>query len=246
MPDTSLKDLRLIEAGFPCHQVGAETQRERGASSALPPLYFLHVWWARRPLTPSRAAVLASLLPADTDPEWFLRQLGIEKRVVEINGQQWTLVGKVLERVSTDPSGEETLKFDATVLRWLEKENERRADNRDLIEELIDRDPSLSGDPVLVRWEAESQPIPSPWPAQGTSLEVAAIAADPAWAKERIAWENAHRIRTNENKYGYDRAFQDRPMDWGIKALLFLTRHQEVARFLSKPCGLDTMSSPMN
>jgi putative DNA methylase len=34
---------RLIERGFPCHQVGAETQRERGASSALPPLYFLHV-----------------------------------------------------------------------------------------------------------------------------------------------------------------------------------------------------------
>ncbi|MEI7670726.1 MAG: hypothetical protein WCK00_01300 [Deltaproteobacteria bacterium] len=28
-------DLRLIEAGFPCHQVGAETQRERGANSAL-------------------------------------------------------------------------------------------------------------------------------------------------------------------------------------------------------------------
>ena len=74
-------DVRLIEAGFPCHQVGAETQRERGASSALPPLYYLHVWWARRPLTPSRAAILASLLPADTDPEWFLRQLGIEKPV---------------------------------------------------------------------------------------------------------------------------------------------------------------------
>lgn len=45
--DTTTRDLRLIEAGFPCHQVGAETQRERGASSALPPLYFLHVWWAR-------------------------------------------------------------------------------------------------------------------------------------------------------------------------------------------------------
>jgi hypothetical protein len=25
----SKEDLRLIEAGFPCHQVGAETQRER-------------------------------------------------------------------------------------------------------------------------------------------------------------------------------------------------------------------------
>src|SRR5437588_5682393 len=69
MPTT---DVRLIEAGFPCHQVGAETQRERGASSSLPPLYFLHVWWARRPLTVSRAAILASLLPAyptDDDPE---------------------------------------------------------------------------------------------------------------------------------------------------------------------------------
>jgi len=42
------QDQRLIERGFPCHQVGAETQRERGASSSLPPLYFLHVWWARR------------------------------------------------------------------------------------------------------------------------------------------------------------------------------------------------------
>src|SRR5262245_59573891 len=38
--------------------------RVRGASSALPPLYFLHIWWARRPLTVSRAAILASLLPA--------------------------------------------------------------------------------------------------------------------------------------------------------------------------------------
>jgi hypothetical protein len=26
-------DLRLIEAGFPCHQVGARTQRERGAAA---------------------------------------------------------------------------------------------------------------------------------------------------------------------------------------------------------------------
>ena len=29
----------------------------------------LHVWWARRPLVASRAAVLASLLPADADRE---------------------------------------------------------------------------------------------------------------------------------------------------------------------------------
>jgi len=29
-------DLRLIEAGFPCHQVGAETQRERDTGKAPP------------------------------------------------------------------------------------------------------------------------------------------------------------------------------------------------------------------
>ena len=37
----------------------------------------LHVWWARRPLVASRAAVLASLLPADADREKFLHVLGI-------------------------------------------------------------------------------------------------------------------------------------------------------------------------
>ncbi len=58
MPRTKL----LIEQWLPIAPIGAECMRERGASSALPPLYFLHVWWARRPLTVSRAAILASLL----------------------------------------------------------------------------------------------------------------------------------------------------------------------------------------
>ena len=38
----------LIESWLPIEAIGAESKRERGASSALPPLYFLHVWWARR------------------------------------------------------------------------------------------------------------------------------------------------------------------------------------------------------
>lgn len=54
----------LIEEWLPIETIGAETMRERGASSALPPLNFLHVWWARRPLTASRASILASVLPA--------------------------------------------------------------------------------------------------------------------------------------------------------------------------------------
>jgi putative DNA methylase len=83
----------LIEDWLPIGEVGAESKRERGASSALPALYFLHVWWARRPLSASRAAVLASTLPTwseawpedllDRFPtekdyhEWFLHQLGV-------------------------------------------------------------------------------------------------------------------------------------------------------------------------
>ena len=59
----------LIEDWLPIEALGAESKRERGASSALPPLYFLHVWWARRPLTVSRAAILASMLP-QWSPDW--------------------------------------------------------------------------------------------------------------------------------------------------------------------------------
>ena len=85
----------LIEDWLPIEELGIESRRERAAASALPPLYFLHVWWARRPLVASRAAVLASLMPSWShdlarsrpgSPElqsekayhaWFLRLCGI-------------------------------------------------------------------------------------------------------------------------------------------------------------------------
>lgn len=54
----------LIEEWFPVAELGIESVRERAAASALPPIYFLHVWWARRPLVASAGAILASLLPA--------------------------------------------------------------------------------------------------------------------------------------------------------------------------------------
>lgn len=54
----------LIEDWLPVAELGAESQRERAAVHALPPLSFLHVWWARRPLVASAAVVLGSLLPA--------------------------------------------------------------------------------------------------------------------------------------------------------------------------------------
>ncbi len=68
---------RLIEDWLPIAALGEESVRERRSMTALPPTYYLHVWWARRPLVASRAAVLASLLPADADREKFLHMVGI-------------------------------------------------------------------------------------------------------------------------------------------------------------------------
>ena len=83
---------RLIEEWLPIKEISIESRRERAASNALPTVYYLHVWWARRPLTASRAAILGSLLPAwegneellvrhfvdeDEYHRWFLRMLGI-------------------------------------------------------------------------------------------------------------------------------------------------------------------------
>ena len=70
-------DRRLIERWLPIAELGEERIRERRSMTALPPTYYLHVWWARRPLVASRAAILASLPPADADREKFLRVLGI-------------------------------------------------------------------------------------------------------------------------------------------------------------------------
>jgi putative DNA methylase len=57
-----------------------DRHRERAGThpdDAIPGAQRLHVWWARRPLVASRAAVLASLLPADAERETFKKMLGI-------------------------------------------------------------------------------------------------------------------------------------------------------------------------
>lgn len=72
-----MTERRLIEEWLPIAALGEESIRERRSMTALPPTYYLHVWWARRPLVASRAAVLASLLPADADHDRFLHAIGI-------------------------------------------------------------------------------------------------------------------------------------------------------------------------
>jgi adenine-specific DNA methylase len=79
-PASIAADTRLIERWLPIAALGEESLRERRFSMAgnvLPPNNSLHVWWARRPLIASRAAVLASLLPATTSHEEFLEMIGI-------------------------------------------------------------------------------------------------------------------------------------------------------------------------
>jgi adenine-specific DNA methylase len=66
----------LIDEWFPTGEVGVESVRERSVGQN-PPINRLHVWFARRPLVASRAAVLASILLPDTTREEFLKLLGI-------------------------------------------------------------------------------------------------------------------------------------------------------------------------
>ena len=54
---------RLIEEWMPIKEIGIESRRENSTGQHPPPNR-LHVWWARRPLIASRAAILGGLLPA--------------------------------------------------------------------------------------------------------------------------------------------------------------------------------------
>jgi len=74
-PPPTTRPRLLIEEWLPAPALGVECMRERSTGQQ-PPDKRLHVWWARRPLVVSRAAVLASLLPADFDRACFERLLG--------------------------------------------------------------------------------------------------------------------------------------------------------------------------
>ena len=74
---------RLIEDWLPIKEISVEAVREGGALAGHPPVNQLHVWWARRPLVASRAAVGAALLDADADRSRFVRAIGSTDSVVD-------------------------------------------------------------------------------------------------------------------------------------------------------------------
>jgi adenine-specific DNA methylase len=71
----SLKPL-AIEGKLPLKAVGIENLKEDNPKH-LPPHRYLHPWFARRPTPASRLAILASVLPKDTDPDDILSWMQI-------------------------------------------------------------------------------------------------------------------------------------------------------------------------
>lgn len=112
MADKSAKMPRvLIEDWLPAAAIGVECMRERGSASALAPHTFLHVWWARRPLCVSRAAVLGSLLPADFPRDVFERLLGFWGTSEQlINAQTMLEYAKSSGKKIDNPYGERAFK----------------------------------------------------------------------------------------------------------------------------------------
>ena len=81
-----MHDTRLIERWLPIAALGIESTRERTPMTPFPAPNRLHVWWARRPLVASRAAIVASVLPAHADRAKFMNVLGIHGDPVAAKG----------------------------------------------------------------------------------------------------------------------------------------------------------------
>ena len=95
MPDS---DERLVEAAFPLKQASLDSVHEKNVRHGH--ISTLHIWPARRPLAASRAMLLATLLPAPSEPaerDALLRQIGgtLAKQQTK-NGEKEVTVGGVL------------------------------------------------------------------------------------------------------------------------------------------------------
>ena len=69
-----MKEL-LIERWFPIHEASIESGRERAGANMMPPLYYFHVWWTRKPLAASRFAAVLAALPSEAYGKEDFRKL---------------------------------------------------------------------------------------------------------------------------------------------------------------------------
>lgn len=126
---------RLIERWLPIAALGEESVRERRSMTALPATYYLHVWWARRPLVASRAAVLASLLPADADRKRFTHVLGIHGDPVHTR-RRIDNARRTGENLGTDPYGyKRAFQYMPSVAerQWIASETQRAGNENPVV-----------------------------------------------------------------------------------------------------------------
>ena len=74
---------RLIEDWLPVNEISIESIRERAGAVPNPAPHQLHVWWARRPLAASRAAIAASVLSGSRPSSQFYGLLGTHPGIVD-------------------------------------------------------------------------------------------------------------------------------------------------------------------
>ena len=231
---------RLIEGNFPCQQVGAETRRERSTGLSPAPNR-LHVWWARRPLTASRAAILGSILPADVDTELFLKELGIKKYQMQI-GETWVDVPDDLVK-----------EIDNNRLSWSKKVNKALTDEirlrKELCEicnELKEADPSITQNEDYLILEERAKDIDMSHDTSPFFIETREVSADPAWFNRVMEVCTQNQIRI-PNLYGYNRAYKVIPENqYGNITVLDPTAGGGAIPFEAARLGCNVIANDLN
>jgi len=115
----------LIDSWFPYGETSVESIRERSAFTALPPLYALHVWFSRKPLTTSRASIICSLLEKQ-DRNKIFQILGYptDKDIVSIQKELEVLNSKGIRKKENPFTWNRAFKHTPTEseLDWLHTE----------------------------------------------------------------------------------------------------------------------------
>ena len=138
-----MTDTRLIERWLPIAALGEESVRERRFSMAgnvLPPNNSLHVWWARRPLIASRAAVLASLLPDTVAHDEFLRMVGILGDPVAARRRNDSKI-----RLGQTPLGDVEYGYPRAFRHSLTEQDRKRLHSEAKISDAVVLDPTAGG-----------------------------------------------------------------------------------------------------
>jgi len=149
-------------------------------------------------------------LPAGADPDWFLRQLGIERVQAMVGGVPWILDDSMIELLEIGPDGREWLRVSQSVISALLREERFRSKQREIIGKFIADDPQMEQEAAMQQWVELSRAIPDSMPDINDMLEIRRSSADPAWFAElmRIVSSTGERV---PNLYGYNRAYRKSP-----------------------------------